>query len=93
RAARFPMLTEIAYRFGNRLRDAGKPGLVSRLRDLEWFNRLMFKPVKKDVRRLREALPVLWPLYHRHDRELADMIGRPLPPSWRMQNDSGQNTR
>lgn len=82
RTARFPLITDVGYRFGNYLRSTGRPGLVSRLRDLDWFNRLMFKRVTKDPRVLKEAVPVLWPLYHRHDRSLADLIGRPLPPSW-----------
>lgn len=86
RIARFPLLTEMGYRFGNHLRNAGRPGLVSALRDLDWFNRLMFKPVNKDARILREAIPVLWPLYHQHDRALTDMINRPLPRSWQADN-------
>ncbi len=82
RVPRIPFIAT-GYKLCERLKSTNSVGVVSGLRDNKIFNLIMFKNIEKDEKLFRESLPELWPLYHKNDGKLEEMLGVELPSTWK----------
>jgi hypothetical protein len=85
RQVRNTFLANLAYQAGQLLRGIGKPQFVGGLKRQRWMEFLLYRDFGKSLK--KPSIPPdvrarLHPLYHRHDAQLARLIGRTLPARW-----------
>lgn len=85
RKVRGMFFAEIAYKGGQLLRKFGRPGILGTIKRRQWFEKLLYRPIKNEDEKPGiplGALESLRRIYHQDDRKLAALIGQPLPENW-----------